>query len=219
MKEQNQFNWHKFLTTSMIATGVGFFLLSLILPDIIWKDEDFNVDFSHHELEEIQAKGNTTNQFADPPVSVPRAEELTEVIAYLERMDKDHTDEEDVEESEGEIADESPDTSIDEPGELPADLVSLGEDYEHSNHPVVELQEEKRIFDLYDYAPEGFDEYVRYDRSLGIEQLSSKFAPRRYSDREKRWFLEFIDQHDPRAWIFYHPMNLNIYVFMGHLIE
>lgn len=219
MKEQNQFNWYKFFTTSMIAAGVGFFLLSLILPDIIWKDEDFSVDFSHHESEQIQAKRSTTNQFADSPVSVPRAEELTEVIAFLERMDKDRTDEEDVKESEGEIADESSDISIDEPRELPADFDSLGEEEERSGYSALELEEEKRTYNLYDHAPEGFDEYVRYDRSLGIEQLSSKFAPRRYSDREKRWFLEFIEQHDPRAWIFYHPINLNIYVFMGHLIE
>ena len=216
MKEQKQFNWHKFLTTSMIATGVGFFLLSLILPDIIWKDEDFSVDFSHHESEQIQAKRSTTNQFADSPVSVPRAEELTEVIAFLERMDKDHTDEEDVEESEGEIADESPDISIDEPRELLADFDSLGEEEERSGYSAWELEEEKRTYNLYDHAPEGFEEYVKYDWSRSVdEQLTARYFP----PGDKQRFLDFIDQYDRRAWIFYHPYSLDIYVFMGHLIE
>ena len=215
MKEQKQFAWHKFLTISMIVTGVGFFLLSLILPDIIWQDEDFSLDKS----EEIRAIGNITDQFADDTVSVHSEEELTRVIAYLERMDKEYVDDDYLEEYVGKIADESPDSSFDEHGELPADLASVGEEHEQSDNPALDLLEEKRIFNLYDYAPEGFDEYVQYDRSLGIEQLSSKFAPRSYSDREKRWFLEFIDQHDPRAWIFYHPYNLNTFVFMGHLIE
>ena len=216
MKEQKQFNWHKFLTTSMIATGVGFFLLSLILPDIIWKDEDFSVDFSHHESEQIQAKRSTTNQFADSPVSVPRAQELTEVIAFLERMDKDHTDEEDVEESEGEIADESPDISIDEPRELPADFDSLGEEEERSGYSALELEEEKRTYNLYEYAPEGFEEYVKYDWSRSVdEQLTARYFP----PGDKQKFLDFIDQYDRRAWIFYHPYSLDIYVFMGHLIE
>lgn len=216
MKEQNQFNRRKFLTTSMIAAGVGFFLLSLILPDIIWKDEDFSVDFSHHESEEIQAMGNTTNQFADPPVSVPRAEELTEVIAFLERMDKDHTDEEDVEESEGEITDESPDTSIDEPRELPADFEILGEEEERSGYSALELEEEKRTYNLYDHAPEGFEEYVKYDWSRSVdEQLTARY----FSRGEKKIFLDFIDQYDRRAWIFYHPYSLDTYIFMGHLIE
>lgn len=216
MKEQKQFNWHKFLTTSMIATGVGFFLLSLILPDIIWKDEDFSVDFSHHESEQIQAKRSTTNQFADSPVSVPRAQELTEVIAFLERMDKDHTDEEDVEESEGEIADESPDISIDDPRELPADFDSLGEEEERSGYSALELEEEKRTYNLYEYAPEGFEEYVKYDWSRSVdEQLTARYVP----PGDKQKFLDFIDQYDRRAWIFYHPYSLDIYVFMGHLIE
>ena len=216
MKEQKQFNWHKFLTTSMIAAGVGFFLLSLILPNIIWKDEDFSVDFSHHESEQIQAKRSTTNQFADSPVSVPRAEELTEVIAFLERMDKDHTDEEDVEESEGEIADESPDISIDEPRELPADFDSLDEEEERSGYSDLELEEEKRTYNLYDHAPEGFEEYVKYDWSRSVdEQLTARYFP----PGDKQRFLDFIDQYDRRAWIFYHPYSLDIYVFMGHLIE
>ena len=75
------------------------------------------------------------------------------MIAYLERMDKEHTDGEYVQESEGKIVDESPDNSFDEPRELPADFESLGEEQEQSDYSALELEEEKRTYNLYDYAP------------------------------------------------------------------
>ena len=134
----------------------------------------------------------------------------------MERMDKEHTDGEYVQESEGKIVDESPDNSFDEPRELPADFESLGEEQEQSDYSALELEEEKRTYNLYDYAPEGFEEYVKYDWSRSVdEQLTARYFP----PGDKQKFLDFIDQYDRRAWIFYHPYSPDIYVFMGHLIE
>ena len=134
MKEQKQFNWHKFLTTSMIAAGVGLLLFSLSLSNCAWK----------------------------------------------------------------------------------ADREGLGEEHEQLDSPALELEEVTRTYNLYDHAPEGFEEYVKYDWSRSVdEQLTARY----FSPGVKQIFLDFIDQYDRRAWIFYHPYSLDTYVFMGHLIE
>lgn len=134
MKEQNQFNWHKFLTTSMLVTGVGFFLLSLGLSNCAWK----------------------------------------------------------------------------------ADLEGSGEEHAQSDKSALDLLEEKPTYNLYDIAPEGFEEYVEYDRSRSIdEQLTARYFP----PHQKRAFLDTINRYDLRARIFYHPYHLATFIFMGHLIE
>lgn len=134
MKEQNQFSGRKFLTTSMIAAGVGFFLLSLSLSNCAWK----------------------------------------------------------------------------------SDREGQGEEHERLDLPALELEEVTRTYNLYDHAPEGFEEYVKYDWSRSVdEQLTARY----FSRGEKKIFLDFIDQYNRRAWMFYHPYSLDTYIFMGHLIE
>lgn len=97
-----------------------------------------------------------------------------------------------------------------------ADREGLGEEHEQLDSPALELEEVTRTYNLYDHAPEGFEEYVKYDWSRSVdEQLTARY----FSRGEKKIFLDFIDQYDRRAWIFYHPYSLDTYIFMGHLIE
>ena len=96
------------------------------------------------------------------------------------------------------------------------DREGQGEEHQPLDSRALKLEEVTRTYNLYDHAPEGFEEYVKYDRSRSVdEQLTARYFP----PGDKQKFLDFIDQYDRRAWIFYHPYSLDIYVFMGHLIE
>ncbi len=62
MKRQRGFDWFKFVTISMVVIGVGFFLISLILPRYIWRDEELG-------LEKKEMDGVTTFQPSNPVAS------------------------------------------------------------------------------------------------------------------------------------------------------
>ena len=164
MEGQKRFNWHAFLMISMVIIGVGFFLLSLILPRLLWRDENLGLDEpKKNQATDTVAKGTPNNS-----VSVPDDEEVAQLMANLESLDEEH-----------DSVDERPQIPIDEDGELTAERESLvessGSEHEPVDYTVQQAQEQKRKYNLYDHAPEGFEDYVQYDRSLGIDQLPSRW--------------------------------------------
>ena len=80
MEGQRRFSWHKFFMISMFAIGVGFFLLILILPKSLWRDENLGLDEpERNQTTDTAAKGTSNNSS-----SVPRAEEVARFIEILE---------------------------------------------------------------------------------------------------------------------------------------
>ena len=212
MKKQRRFNWHRFLMISMFAVGVGFLLLSLTRPRFLWRDENLGLDEpERNQTTDTAAKGTSNNSS-----SVPRAEEVARFIEILESLDEEH----DVADENRKTPDKNPEIPIDEDEELTAEIESFLENSGSEHEPVDPAaretyeQEQKPKYSLYDCAPPGFEDYVQYDRSLGIDQLPSMWPL-----RQKRYFIEYIQQYPPGAWIFYHPYNMNIFAFMGHLYE
>jgi hypothetical protein len=210
MKGQRRFNWHKFLMISMFVIGVGFFLLFLIPPRSLWRYESPGLD----EPERNQTTDMAAKRTSDNSVSVPSAEEVARFIAMLESLDEEH----DVADENPKTPDKNPGIPIDEDEELTAETERFSENSGSEHEPVdstaKETYEQKPKYNLYDCAPPDFEDYVQYDRSLDIDQLPSMWPL-----RQKRYFLEYIQQYPPGAWIFYHPYNMNIFVFMGHLYE
>lgn len=203
MKGRRRFNWHKFLMISMFVIGVGFFLFFPAPPRSLWRNENLGLD----EPERNQSTDTVAKRTSDNSVSVPSAEEVARFIAILESLDEEH-----------DVADENPKIPIDEDEELTAEIESFLEDSGSEHEPVdstaKETYEQKPKYNLYDCAPPDFEDYVQYDRSLDIDQLPSMWPL-----RQKQYFIEYIQRYPPGAWIFYHPYNMNIFVFMGHLYE
>ena len=196
----------------MFASGVGFFLLFLILPRVLWRDDNLGLD----EPEGNQTADTVAKRTSNNSVSVPYAEEAARFMAMLESLDEEH----DVADENPKTPDKNPEIPIDEDEELAAEIESFLENSGSEREPVDSTaketyeQEQKPEYSLYDCAPPGFEDYVQYDRSLGIDQLPSMWPL-----RQKRYFIEYIQHYPPGAWIFYHPYNMNIFVFMGHLYE
>ena len=202
MTGRKRFSWYKFSTISMVVIGVGFFLLSVILPRFLWRDENLGLN----EPEKKQATDTVGKRTSNPSVPVSSSQQVAQLTARLESWNSEDGQED-------EIADESSKTPIDEGEELIAEEESLLENSGSEHEPVDSTgKEQKPKYNLYDHAPEGFEDYVQYDRSLGIDQL-----PSRWPSEQKQRFIEDIQQYSSEAWIFYHPYNMNTFVYMGHL--
>lgn len=98
MKQQKGFNWFKFVTISMVAIGVGFFLLSLILPKYIWRDEhlDFGTldDYQKSPIPPQVAKNAVThNEGSEVTLdSWDDASQIDEMLAWLESLESQDED-------------------------------------------------------------------------------------------------------------------------------
>lgn len=87
MKRQKGFDWYKFVTISMVVIGVGFFLISLILPKHVWRDENPGLNRVKENQETAQILGSQSlntpshhesrNRLPDKP---EEARQIDEVI-------------------------------------------------------------------------------------------------------------------------------------------